>query len=404
LPGLHDHHLHFFALAAARASVDCSGCTLDQLRERIADHPQQGWLRLVNWDEAYLPNLDAPMLETLSPGRPVRAQHRSGKVWVLNNTACEMLNLSQVPHEGVERDTDGKITGRLLRMDRWLAEQLSPATLPVHELSRELHSYGITGFTDTSFTNNQARVDALHELPFDVYAMGDDTLRGGHLKIMLDDDNLPALENVVSRINAARHLDRGVAFHCVSAVECLFALNALQIANPREGGLQDRIEHGGVIPRDVYGQIRDLDLVVVTQPGFLRHRGQRFVTHMHHSGDPVAWLYPYRSLLGAGIGVAASSDAPYGPVNPWQVIDAATARVSEVGQPICPEERVSAEEALRGYLSAAHDPAGPARTLDVGGPATLCVLSQSDLGGTSLKDPQVQLTLRNGERLFEAGA
>ena len=161
LPGLHDHHLHFFALAAARASVDCSESTLDQLRERLAHHPQQGWLRLVNWDEAYLPNLDAPMLEGLCPGRPVRAQHRSGKVWVLNNTACEMLNLNQVSLEGVERDAGGKITGRLFRMDRWLAEQLGPATLPVHELSRELHSYGITGFTDTSFTNNQARVDAL---------------------------------------------------------------------------------------------------------------------------------------------------------------------------------------------------------------------------------------------------
>ena len=145
----------------------------------------------------------------------------------------------------------------------------------------------------------------------------------------------------------------------------------------------DRIEHGGVIPHEVVARIKALDLTVVTQPGFLAVRGGRFLDHSDpdHRGD----LYPFKRLLDAQIGVVASSDAPYGPVNPWAVMAAAVSRRTEDNRIANPLEQVSAEAALHGYLTDALDPAGPRRRIAPGMPANLCVLQ------TSLADQLAQL-------------
>ena len=48
LPGLHDHHLHFRALAAASQSVACGPpavTTQDQLVAALQSQPGSGWLR-----------------------------------------------------------------------------------------------------------------------------------------------------------------------------------------------------------------------------------------------------------------------------------------------------------------------------------------------------------------------
>jgi predicted amidohydrolase YtcJ len=109
---------------------------------------------------------------------------------------------------------------------------------------------------------------------------------------------------------------------------------------------------------------------VVTQPGFLADRGDDFLREVPDHQD----LYRCQSLLQAGVPLALSSDAPYGPLDPWSVIAAATSRRTASGQLAGPAERLSFRQALDAYLAPPEDPGGPARRVRRGAAADLVVL------------------------------
>ena len=389
LPGLHDHHLHFFALVAARTSIVCDA----HLHERLKSAAGIGWLRGVGYHEAVSGELDCHSLENIVSNRPVRVQHSSGKMWVLNVNACSLLGLEDVHLPGVERDQQGRVTGRLFRMDAWLGERIQTDKLSLEQVAGELLSYGLTGFTDASYTNNIHNIVTLSNLPLYVVCMGDKSLPTGHLKIMLDEDNLPVLDDLVTQIQCAHEVGRGVAFHCVSRIELVFALEALKEAG--SNGI-DRIEHGAIIPMECLASLADLALSVVTQPGFIATRGERYrrdVPGLEHVD-----LYRYQSLIEHQIAVAASSDAPYGPVNPWQVMQAAVERRTESGDVFGDDEKVLPSEALRSYLSDSGRPGGSPREITLGGAATFCILDRPlSQALDKLADTKVTHTIVGGE-------
>ena len=126
LPGLHDHHVHVLGMAARREGVD-----LDELADELAvndalrsaaESAGDGWVRASGYDEHRHGALDRTRLDSLVGGTKVRVQHRSGLAWVLSSAGLDEVCRGDVP-EGVERDERGQPTGRLLRLDRWLAER-----------------------------------------------------------------------------------------------------------------------------------------------------------------------------------------------------------------------------------------------------------------------------------------
>lgn len=403
LPGLHDHHIHLHATAAAQRSIDCSqfqAGEVAKLRSALLQAAGTEWIRVVGYHESVAGDLDSDSVDALCADRPVRIQHASGKLWVLNSLAMQQLGLSAAqPQPGVECNRQGQPTGRLWRLDGWLRKHLpGPTDADLGDLSRQLAGFGITGVTDASYNNTQATAGEFAaaqqsgELLQHVQLMGDDSLSSGALKVMLDEDELPELDALAGRIQRAHRLGRMVAFHCVSHVELLFALSALDQAGVQSGV---RIEHGGVIRPSVLPQLLACKATVVTQPGFIAQRGERF-RRQADVGDLNA-LYPYASLLAAGIPAAASSDAPYGPINPWQIMAAAVQRVTEAELTLGRRECVPAAEALRGYLAAPDDPGGAPRAIVPGAAADLCLLDRplaqvyADIGAV-----QVQHTLVNG--------
>ena len=95
--------------------------------------------------------------------------------------------------------------------------------------------------------------------------MGGDDLCNGPLKVILDEDALPPLPDLIARLARAWAAGRSFVFHCVTHVELLFALYALQaVASDR----RDRIEHASVVFDEVMPLLRDSGVSVVTQPGF----------------------------------------------------------------------------------------------------------------------------------------
>jgi predicted amidohydrolase YtcJ len=78
-------------------------------------------------------------------------------------------------------------------------------------------------------------------------------------------------------------------------------------------------------------------------------------------------------LTRAGTAVAASTDAPFGPADPWRCVAAAVARRTPGGRVLGPRERLSPARALRLFLTAPEEP-GRLRQVRPGQPGDLCVL------------------------------
>lgn len=409
LPGLHDHHIHLFATAMAAASVDC--CDVQPgdetgLADLISQAPVSGWRRIVGYHESMAGDLDRHGLDQLSGQVPTRLQHASGKLWVLNTQALQALEIDESRHTGIERDDAGIPTGRIWRSDAWLRARLGAQAPDLGPLSNTLAAFGITGVTDTSYTNNQVAVQALNaaqrsgRLLQRLYIMGDDSLPAGPLKIMLDEDDLPPVDLLVERIVAARHRGRSVAFHCVSHVELVFALAALQQAGYSPS---DRIEHGGVVRPDVLSQLQDSGATVVTQPGFVWARGARYQRDADAADRP--HIYPFASLLAAGISAVSSSDAPYGPLDPWLCMATAVTRCCADGSVLNPSEAVTPAVALSGYLSSAQAPGGKVREIAPGLPADLVLLDRSiKQAYADLTSVKVQATWIDGQLVYDSSA
>jgi predicted amidohydrolase YtcJ len=218
----------------------------------------------------------------------------------------------------------------------------------------------------------------------------------GPVKVLLDDHALIDLEDFIVRIRQARDWGRAVAVHCVTAAELAVTLAAFDAAGAQANAQAgDRIEHGGVIPAEAIGRLKALGLTVVTQPAFVRERGDRYLAEVEAGDQPD--LYRCASLVAAGVPVAFSSDAPYASPDPWAGIAAAVDRRTAMGSPLGLDERIGAEAALAMYLGRPGAPSSP-RRVEVGAPADLCLLDAPlDEALAAPRAARVRATLIGGD-------
>lgn len=392
LPGLIDHHLHLFGLAAALASVDASPAnTPDSLALTKAVKAAESrlsagaWLRIVGYDDSVAGPMNRSLLDCLSPQRPAKLQYRTGGLWVLNTAALAQIKSDDDTPTGVERDHHGQITGRVFREDRWMRETFPAHPPSLDEVARRLNAYGVTAVTDASVTTDDATAQALiraaraANLRQRLTLMSGGALAApedgafcvGPVKVLLDDDRLGDPAEMATTVRLARTRGRKVAVHCVTASELAYALAAFGEAGALPG---DRIEHGGVIDDNASEAIASLGLTVVTQPAFVLDRGDRYLRQVAVEDQPN--LYRIAGLQQRGVRVAASSDAPYASLDPWDAMRAAVDRRTRKGQYLGKAEGVSARAALSLYLGSSADPGGPERRIAVGHAADLCLMKR----------------------------
>ncbi|OYD61456.1 amidohydrolase family protein [Rhodococcus sp. OK302] len=404
IPGLCDHHIHLHALAARRASVECGPPhvrTSAELAAALHSSPgTHGWVRGVGYFESVAGDLDRDQLDRLHVARPVRIQHRSGALWILNTAGIEATGIQRADHPGIERDSNGHPTGRVWRADAWLRDRI-PGNAPpsLSTVGSELAELGITAVTDATPDLDDDGIASISaamstgELPQRVHLLGaplgsrqfSDRLTVGPYKIVLADSGLPDLEELARIISAHHALGRPIAAHCVSREALLILLAVLGEVGSIPG---DRIEHGALIPAESVEEIGRLGLTVVTQPGFIADRGDDYLEHV----DPIdiGDLYRCRTLIDSSVPVAFSSDAPYGPLSPWAVIAAAQDRRTPGGVILGGTEAIDYTQALSAYLSSQGDPGGPPRRVRIGAPADLVVVSH---------DYEPVATVINGRRI-----
>ncbi|HEX7873460.1 MAG TPA: amidohydrolase family protein [Sphingobium sp.] len=382
LPGLHDHHIHLPALAARRSSVFCGPPeVVDEaaLAARIGT-PGTGWLRGIGYHESVAGMLDRAMLDRIAPDRPVRIQHRSGRMWFFNSIGLEIALAAAPAPTGLERET-----GRLFDEDRWLREALGGTPPDLAAVSDELARMGITGITDMSPANDPAMAAHFREqqaqgrlrqrcLMAGTLALASVTgtpwLAVGPAKLHLHEADLPDYDAAVAFIAAAHEQGRIVAIHCVSETELVFALGALEEAGVRAG---DRIEHASVAPDWSVAAMARLGLIVVSQPNFIAERGDEYRVAVEP--DAVPYLYRLQAFRAAGVVLAGGSDAPFGDPDPWAAMRAAVTRQTRTGHVMGADAALSPEEALDLFLA---DPVdlGRQRRVAAGMVADLCLLDR----------------------------
>jgi predicted amidohydrolase YtcJ len=374
IPGLHDHHLHLLAAAAAAQSIMVGPPAVHDARQladvlsgAVAAAPPGAWLRAVGYHESVAGDLDQESLDALVPNHPLRVQHRSGARWTLNSLALRELQL------------DAPL-GRLDGADELLRERLAPAAPPLlAPVGERLASYGVTGVTDATPSTDLASVRVLAgAIPQSVVVMGGTALaaappvegvRWGPVKFVIADHALPSFEAVRDAITTAHRHQRPIAIHCVTAAAIALALAAWSDAGTRES---DRIEHGAVITPEAAVRIAELGITVVTQPGFIASRGDQYKTDV--DPEDLQHLYPCESLLQRGVEVGGSTDAPFGDLDPWCAIRAAVERRTESGASLGLTECVAPQRALGLFLARAERPGGPVRRVVTGAVADLCLL------------------------------
>jgi predicted amidohydrolase YtcJ len=329
---VHDHHIHLFATAAALQSAQCGPHEARDtaglgraLREHAPD--AGGWVRGVGYFESVAGEVDRQTLDAMRADVPIRVQHRSGQLWMLNSLAIERLGLDRDPHtpSGVERDGAGHPTGRLYRCDAWLRERLGAGVPPsLADISRRLSALGVTAVTDATPTNGPAEVAAFAaarargELSQRVIVMGTLALSDalpppgieiGPVKIHLAESALPDLDEVIATIRAAHARGRNAAIHVVTRTELVFALAAYEVAGVRPG---DRLEHVHIAPPECVESIARMGLAVCVNDALVRSRCEEWRRDLDPEDQSV--IGRPATFERAGIALLTGSDAPYGPL------------------------------------------------------------------------------------------
>ncbi len=369
LPGLHDHHIHLYASAAALTSVRCGPPDIrdaDMLAAALAAVPGDGWLRGIGYHPSVGVEIDRAWLDRHGPARPIRIQHRSGRMWIFNSAAAALLG-SGVPPDGRVLDGDAALHRRL--------GSTPPDLAPVGAL---LAGFGVTGLTEATARNDLGDYQRLADagLPQRLLIMGGEDLgrplprhraRPGAVKLHYHDHDLPALDDLTAKVARAHAAGRAVAAHCVTHAELVITLAAIEEAGSGPG---DRIEHGGLVTPDTARWMASLGLTVVSQPHFLVERGAAYAAEVPAAELP--WLYRLNGLLRAGVKLAAGSDAPFGRPDPWTAMAAAVDRPARFGR----AEALTPEQALALYTGHADAPGGAARRVAEGATADLCLIDR----------------------------
>jgi predicted amidohydrolase YtcJ len=391
LPGLHDHHVHLRSAASALDSffVGPPGVTtkaqLIQLLSNATPGPD-GWIRAVGYHESVAGELDRAALDAVLRDVPVRIQHRSGTLWILNSEALGRVGLAEHPD------------GRLRSADRGWSDALQRRESDLAELSRRITATGVTGVTDAT---PDLDADDLVSLLV-AHRHGEFRPRLRFLapgKKILQDDRLD-LDALTDWISDQHKDDRPVAVHCVTAAQLVVTIAALRAAGSHP---LDRIEHAAMVPQDNLADLADLaklGLTVVTQPNFVAERGDQYLADVPAAEHGQLWRVA--SLVNAKVPVALSTDMPFGHGDPWTAMRAAVYRTTPSGAVLNANECVSALEALTMFLGRPDEP-GRARTVETGQPGDLCVLSEPPATALAELDAgMVAATIVGGELVYFA--
>ena len=456
LPGFIDAHLHLLSFAESLVTLNlkpsCGIRSIADIQSKILswsqDIPPGAWIRGKGYNEFYLTEKRHPNrwdLDDVAPRHPVKLTHRSGHAHVLSSLALKLAGITMEtpdpPGGIIERDLDtGMPTGLLFEMGDFLSDRIPPldnkeVEKGIKRADRELISCGITSIHDASSRNDRERWDLfkswkergmfnprLHmmlgvggfkENGLETFStpLEPDQLHVNGVKILLDETTgrlhppQAELDELVLRIHAS---GMQVAIHAIEEKAIESACSAIEKALKQisRSDHRHRIEHCSLCPPPLAEHIARLGIRVVTQPAFIYYNGDRYLETVEY--EQLRHLYPFGSLLRAGVRVAGSSDCPIAPLNPLIAIYAAMTRKSENGRKVMQNEGIRAIDALRMYTEYGAETTfteGIKGSISPGKLADLVVLNDDPvrLPPDKVKDLKVEMTIINGKVVWDGG-
>ena len=454
VPGFNDAHCHIFSFIRKLRSLDLSPSSVSSIaeikaaiRRRVQSLPPGDWLTGTDYNEFYLAEKRHPNrwdIDEAAPQHPVVLAHRSLHACVLNSLALSLAGITretlEPPGAIIDRDLDsGEPSGLLFEMLGYIREKVLPP-LSGEELAEGIAlanqhylSMGITSLQEATATNDWARWQTLQRfkqsgklnsrvsMMFGLEALsqfqeaglalgsGDSQLRLGGVKIVLNETAgqlqppQPELNRQAVDVHRAGFQ---LAIHCIEPSTVEAAIAALEYIGGQSplAGRRHRLEHCSECPPELLERLAGLEAMVVTQPPFLYYSGERYLATLPPNRQ--RWLYRIKSLLDAGLMVAASSDSPVVPDNPLVGIYAAVTRQAESGQQLLPKECISASQALAMYTTSAaytsfeEDIKG---SIAEGKLADMVVLSADPTTSPpeQIKDIRVEMTIIDGKVVWE---
>ena len=437
--------------------------------ERWAESAE-GWIIGRGWDQERWPERCFPTaadLDTVAPAHPVMLRAKSGHALVANSLALRLAGVTaetlDPPGGRIGRDAQGRPDGMLFEgsaMD--LVTGLIPSPGPEetdHALREAFLSawrVGLTAIHDVdsppafaAYQRLRARGElglrVVKYLPADALdcaleislraGLGDDWLRVGGIKVFADGALGPRTaamlapyegepENVgVLTIDEeplhelARKAVAGglpLAVHAIGDRANRMVLDVLagvgQEGGEGRGGLRHRIEHVQLLHPDDVSRLAALGVVASMQP---IHATQDCEMADRYWGERCATGYAWRSLLEAGTVLAFGSDCPVEDLNPFLGIHAAVTRRRSDGFPgpegWYPRQRLTVEEAVRGYTLGAAYAAGledRLSSLVPGKLADLVVLDRDifTCDSTAIAETRVVATMIGGRFVYSVGS
>lgn len=415
LPGLIDAHGHLMGLGYGLLEVELRGlASAEQSADEVADfaaaNPDLEWIRgrgwnQVLWDGKAFPT--AQVLDEVIADRPVVLSRVDGHAIWVNSKAMEMAGVdgeTQAPEGGeIIRDDAGTPTGVFIdNAELLITDKIPPRS--AQEMAKafdtavtHLQELGITGMHDAGASAAElemyrSRADAgelgvriypmvsssdpqldeilaqgIHDDPEDwldirsvkIYADGALGSRGAALLAPYSDrpdssglmiQNQDALQALVDQVSSQGFQAN---MHAIGDRANRVALDVYARSleqDPQRRELRHRIEHAQVVSVDDIPRFTELGVIPSMQP--THATSDKNMAGDRLGQERLAGAYAWRFFMDSGSRIAAGSDFPVEPANPFYGLHAAVTREDRDDQPEggwLPGQKLTVAEALRGF-------------------------------------------------------
>jgi predicted amidohydrolase YtcJ len=157
-------------------------------------------------------------------------------------------------------------------------------------------------------------------------------------------------EELIEKVKWYNDLGYQIAIHAQGDEGIGDTLDAFEavLGHKSHNPLRHRIEHAGCLYPDLLRRAADMNILVSVQPVFFGELGDGYIEAF---GLELAnQLYPFKSMLKAGMKIGGSSDCPVSQLDPRLGLRDAVLRRTPSGEILGPEEALSMDEALSLYI------------------------------------------------------
>ena len=459
------------SLAGCRSVAEC----LDQVARFAAEHPELPFIRGNGWYPTQVPTegMTAEALDRVVPDRPVCLSDDNVHAQWVNSELLRRAGIGREdpdwPGAVIERLPDGSPKGLLHEAFPWVDRAMPKYTVEQRVQAyayfrREIASrYGLTLIHEAAVFPDDVALDAYKWLEdhdelglwlriavmFDadrpaaeqaeaaaaVRARFDGPLvRAATAKFFVDGviethtaylaepyDDRPGFrgdpvwppELLIEASRVAAEAGFQLHYHVIGDAALSLALDAIEAARaaaPEPG--RDLVTHVQLTDRRDYARMAAAGVIAAMQPFWFTKDPAYDAALRRLIGGRADRLYPMRSLLDAGVVVAAASDYPVSPPpDPLLAIQRGVLRRDPrtgVDTELWPEEAVDVETMIAAFTLAgarANFLEHETGSLEVGKSADLVVLRENllEMPAEQIHEAAVELTLFRGRAVFAAG-